>query len=141
MNEIEEWNKWLLTNKGINVQIYLNEYKLTKEKQKRTLKELLEFVSIITFIPYFELIRPPKHNKSRGGSNNISRSRGYIVKAILDNKIPGFSSTNVYKKVFNFNLDHSTALHHKNIEHMGEELILYNKIENYIKTYDIQWEH
>lgn len=141
MNEIEEWNKWLLTNKDINVQIYLSEYKLTTEKQKRTIKELLEFVSVLTFIPYFELVRPPKNMRSRGGSNNISRARGYVVKAILDNNIKGFVSKNVYSKIFGFNLDHSTALHHKGITYMGDELILYNKIENYIKTYDIQWEH
>lgn len=141
MNEIEEWNKWLLDNKNINVQIYLPEYKLTVEKQKRTIKDLLEFVSVLTFIPYFELVRPKKNKWDRGGSNNIPRARGYVVKAILDNKIKGFTLNNIYGKIFGFNLDHSTASHHRNMVYMGNELILYKKIENYIKTYDIQWEN
>jgi hypothetical protein len=44
-------------------------------------------------------------------------------------------------KIFGFNLDHSTAIYFRDTEFVGTELEMYEKIENYIKTYDIQWEH
>lgn len=141
MKEIEKWNKWLLDNKNINVQIYLSEYKLELKQQDKTLKEFLEFVSEVTRVSYTDLIRPPQWRKSRGGSNNIPRARGYVVKAVLDNNIGKFSTNNIYTKIFGFKMDHSNAIHHRDIVHKGKELEMYSKIEEYIKTYNIKWEH
>jgi hypothetical protein len=137
---IEEWNEWLWKEKGINVQMYYNEYLISKELNKRTLREFLEFVSIVSFIPY-QVLTARNKVRGRNGSNKVSRARGYVVKAILLNKPDLFSLKKIYSKVFGFNLDHSTAIHHRDITYFGEELEMYKKIENYIKTYDIQWEH
>jgi len=135
---IEEWNKWLLREKGINVQVYYNQFLRDHNKNVKTKQEILEFVCQVTNLSMI-ILTTNKGKFSRGGSNHVARSRGYLVKAILE-AYPGlFSLKKIYLKVFGFNKDHSTAIHHRDTELFGEELEMYNKILNYIKTYDIQW--
>ena len=137
---IEEWNEWLFKAKGVNVQMYYNEYLAEKKLQARTKREFFNFVCDLTSTTLHDLTFRQK-TRSRGGSNKIPRVRGYIVKSVLLNRIEGFNTSNVYTKIFGFRLDHATAIHHRDVEHMGQEKQIYDAINNYIKTYTIIWEH
>lgn len=141
MNEIEEWNKWLLDNKNIDLSLEYNEYLAELKSVVKTLDDVLDYLCELNNITKKQLLFQ-YGSKSRGGSNKIPRIRGSLVKAVLLNYPKDFKSKNVYKKLFNVYKDHSTGLHFKNhTEFYGKELEIYKKIENYIKTYNIKWEH
>lgn len=140
MIEIEEWNKWLLTNKQIDLSAEYEEYLIELKKTIKTLDDLFDYLCELTGITKFQLLTDYGKGK-RGGSNKIPRVRGYLVKAVLSHYPKDFKSKNIYRKLFNVYKDHSTALHFKNhTEFYGKELEIYKKIENYIKTYSIKWE-
>jgi hypothetical protein len=135
--EIEEWNEWLRVNKNIDVNDLYNEYILETGK---TVEDLLEFLATTTNTTVFDL----KNGKNfrRRKSNYLVRCRGLLVKAILtlniDKKI---NSKNIYSIVFGFYRDHSTALHFKNDYYVQpDEEKVYEQIENYLKTYKIEWQ-
>jgi len=72
--------------------------------------------------------------------------RGHIFKYVLLNQdklaLEGYSFTakNVYVKLFGFHRDHSSALHYKNtVDFVAGELHIYNKMIEYINSYDIEW--
>jgi hypothetical protein len=140
MRELEHYNKWLLEHKSIDLTDIYEDYKIELKQTVKTLDDVLEYLCVLSDITKFQLLTDYGKGK-RGGSNKIPRVRGYLVKAVLSTDIEEFNSQNVYKKLFNIIKDHSTALHFKSYtEFFGKELEIYNKILNYIKTYDIQWE-
>jgi hypothetical protein len=140
MKELEHYNQWLLENKNIDLTDIYEDYKTELKQTVKTLDDVLEYLCVLSDITKFQLLTDYGKSK-RGGSNKIPRVRGYLVKAVLSTDIEEFNSQNVYKKLFNIVKDHSTALHFKSYtEFFGKELEIYNKILNYIKTYDIQWE-
>jgi hypothetical protein len=140
MRELEHYNKWLLEHKSIDLTDIYEDYKIELKQTVKTLDDVLEYLCVLSDITKFQLLTDYGKGK-RGGSNKIPRVRGYLVKAVLSLNTDIFNSQNVYKKLFNIIKDHSTALHFKSYtEFFGKELEIYNKILNYIKTYDIQWE-
>jgi hypothetical protein len=140
MRELEHYNKWLLEHKSIDLTDIYEDYKIELKQTVKTLDDVLEYLCVLSDITKFQLLTDYGKGK-RGGSNKIPRVRGYLVKAVLSLNTDIFNSQNVYKKLFNIVKDHSTALHFKSYtEFFGKELEIYNKILNYIKTYDIQWE-
>jgi hypothetical protein len=140
MKELEHYNQWLLEHKSIDLTDIYEDYKIELKQTVKTLDDVLEYLCVLSDITKFQLLTDYGKGK-RGGSNKIPRVRGYLVKAVLSLNTDIFNSQNVYKKLFNIVKDHSTALHFKSYtEFFGKELEIYNKILNYIKTYDIQWE-
>lgn len=140
MIEIEEWNKWLLDNKQINLTAEYEEYLVNLKLNVKTLDDVLDYLCLLTDTTKFQLLTDFGKGK-RGGSNKIPRVRGYLVKAVLTIDIEEFNSQNVYKKLFNIIKDHSTALHFKSYtEFFGKELEIYTKLQQYIKNHTIQWE-
>lgn len=140
MIEIEEWNKWLLDNKQINLTAEYEEYLVNLKLNVKTLDDVLDYLCLLTDTTKFQLLTDFGKGK-RGGSNKIPRVRGYLVKAVLTVDIEEFNSQNVYKKLFNIIKDHSTALHFKSYtEFFGKELEIYTKLQQYIKNHTIQWE-
>lgn len=137
MNQIEQWNSWLLESKGIDLSNEYEEYKTLIGKPKKTLEELLRYLAMIHIVNYEELslIKP---GKSRG-SNNLVRARGHLVKYVTENGVLGFNLSNVYVKIFGVSKDHSTASHHKGQEFAGEELAKYKSLCNYIQNHEIDW--
>ena len=140
MIEIQEWNKWLLDNKQINLTAEYDEYLIELKANVKTLDDVLDYLCLLTDTTKFQLRTDFGKNK-RGGSNKIPRTRGYLVKAVLTVDIEEFNSKNVYKKLFNIIKDHSTALHFKSYtEFFGKELEIYTRLQEYIKNHTIQWE-
>ncbi len=140
MIEIEEWNKWLLDNKQIDLTAEYEEYLVDLKLNVKTLDDVLDYLCLLTDTTKFQLLTDYGKGK-RGGSNKIPRVRGYLVKAVLTIDLEEFNSMNVYKKLFNLIKDHSTALHFKSYtEFFGKELEIYIKLQQYIKNHTIQWE-
>ncbi len=137
MKDVERWNKWLLEQQNIDLTNLYNEYLLEVGK---TVDDLLEFVASITNTTVFDLKNGK--NPRRRKSNYLVRCRGLLVKAVLTLSIyENISSKNVYVMLFGFHRDHSTALYFKNDYYVQkDEEEVYEKIENYLKTYKIEWE-
>ena len=140
MIEVQEWNKWLLDNKQIDLTAEYEEYLIEVKKHVKTLDDVLDYLCLLADVTKFQLLTDYGKGK-RGGSNKIPRVRGYLVKAVLGLNTDIFNSQNVYKKLFNIIKDHSTALHFKSYtEFFGKELEIYTKLQEYIKNHTIQWE-
>lgn len=139
MKDVEEWNKWLLDNKNIDVQMFYNEYLLEIRKKIITQQDVLNYLSSITNISLEVLTYKSPNRKSRQGSNKISRARGYLVKWVLLNTNI-FTLKNVYYYLFGITRDHSTAIHSRDVILFREELAIYNKLDSYLKQYTIIWE-
>jgi hypothetical protein len=136
--EIEEWNEWLRVNKNIEINQYLDEYLNDRHK---TITEFLQYVSNLTQISLYKLYYKGTTKKSRGGSNKISMIRGMIVKAVLLNaNIKRYALKDIYFRIFNVHKDHATALYWREQIFTGDDLKLYEDIENYLKTYQLIWD-
>ena len=141
MKELEHYNKWLLEHKNIDLTDIYEDYKTELKLNVKTLDDVLDYLCLLTDVAKFQLLTDYGKGK-RGGNNKIPRVRGFLVKAVLSTDIEEFNSQNVYKKLFNIVKDHSTALHFKSYtEFFGKELEIYTKLQDYIKSYTIIWEH
>jgi hypothetical protein len=137
--ELESFAEWLWKEKSLSIFDDLEEYFKSNSKPKKTFDEFLEFLAVIAMSNAADLKRKTKIRRS-------GRIRGYIVHYILHNRTKlftlgyDFTSMNVFDKLFGFHFDHATALYYKNdVVLMGEELKIYNKMVDYINSYDIQW--
>lgn len=138
--ELNKFNQWRVDREGESLELEIKEYVSSLTKPKKTLYDLLFFTAVLHMVSVNEMLtKSPKNSKSRGGSNNVSRARGWLVKAVIEKKIVGLNTRNVYQKLFGIPFHHSTAQHFMVMGFVGEELKLYNKIINYIETYDIDW--
>lgn len=138
MTELEKWNEWLLLNKQIDLSIHFEEYKKLYIKPKITLEELLRYLAMLHIVQYYDLVTQ-KYAKSRGGSNNVARARGHLIKYIAENNIENIPMKTMFLKVFGINRDHSVVSYWKEQQFIGSELSKYKTLCNFIENHEIEW--
>lgn len=138
MLDIIKFQKWLKEEKDIDISSYVKEYKTTKYLTK---EDIFLYLASLFDLSIYDILKPPKKARDRGGNNFIPTARGMLVKWVLLNHNKNvFSSTNVYYKIFGFHIDHSTALYFKNKEYINKEQKIYNKLKAYLESQEIKWE-
>lgn len=135
--ELEEFKNWVKENKNVDLSEYTESFLIANLKPRITKTELFRIICIMTMAEPLALYI--KHN-----GHAAARTRGYIVKTLLRNPSLFFplplTSMNIYYELFDFHLDHSSALHFKNtVEYYGDELVLYEKIVALFNKYEIIW--
>jgi len=130
--ELKRFNDWHLKTKGVNLTNVIEEYLNTQEKKVIYLDEVLDKLSELSKFPKSKLLNP-----KAGRQNDLVRARGYLVKYVQIKL--GFTCKSVYHRLFGFHRDHTTALHHKNMTLYGQELIMYNKLVDYIESHKVIW--
>ena len=130
--ELKRFNDWHLKTKGVNLTDVIKEYLDSQEKTVIYLDEVLNKLSELSKFPKSKLLNP-----KAGRHNDLVRARGYLVRYVQIKL--GFPCKSVYHRLFGFHRDHTTALHHKNITLYGQELIMYNKLVDYIESHKVIW--
>lgn len=137
MTRIEDYCDWLKNVKGIDLTEQYNEYQTLLLTSTITINDILVKMSRIYDIKYTDIIKVPK-GKQRI-SNDVAIAKGNLVKYVLENRIKGFNTSNVYLKLFGYRKDHSTAIHHKYNEYAGEDLKKYKQLCEYLNKNIILW--
>ena len=137
--ELDKFAEWLWKEKALSVFEDVTEYIESITKPKKTFDELVRYLCVLNMANHSDAIR--KHAKGPAG-----RVKGMIVHYVMHNNMHLLSlgwhltSQNIYEKIFGYKVLHDTALYWKNdVDFLGEELRIYNKMVDYINTYDIQW--
>ena len=134
MKEINDFSKWMLS-KGKSIEEDVKEYYKELENRNVTIDMLLNKLCEIHGVALHDLISTKGVRKQ---NNIITRARGHLVKYALLNT-EHYTTTVVYAKLFGFDKDHSTAIHHRDAEHFGDELKKYKQLVEYIESHNVIW--
>jgi hypothetical protein len=137
--ELEDFNRWLIENKNVNILPHVQEYLNNYYKPTITVMDIINYSAMLCIVRPEELLTPPKKPKSRV-SNNICFARGIIVKYLLLLGKYDLRTNNIYKKIFGFPKDHSTAIHWRDMEFTLDDKRKYEALCKYLKNKEILWE-
>jgi len=140
MKEIlENFNTFLIQEKGINVSPHLAEYLSKMQKTTITKQEVFNYISMLCIIKPEQLLIPPKSVKDRGGSNDIATARGLLIKYVIEHDIQGFNKSNVYEELFGFSMDRTSTYHWLNGLMKEKSERIYDILCTYLKNKDVLW--
>jgi hypothetical protein len=134
--ELEDFNRWLIENKNVNILPHVQEYLNTYYKPTITINDIINYSAMISIVRPEELLIPPKKPRSRV-SNNICFARGIIVKYLLLLGKYNLQTNNIYKKLFGFSKDHSTAIYWRDMEFTLDDKRKYDALCKYLHNKDI----
>lgn len=138
MIKLEGFRNWLQEEKGIILcQSYTKEYEDYLIENKINKKELIEFVAQLYGVDVLDIMMAREGRKR--GNNRITMAKGHLVKYVLSKPDLAFNLSDVYKKLFGYSKDHSTAFYWREYYIPPLEFKFYHELTKFIESHNIQW--